>query len=106
MMRWLQEWTKPAGLMILLGGIVWGVQLNYGLITALATNDKQDLIQQEILSKQVTVSNNVQQSTILLNLLMVEMKALRDKVDSHQMEAEMWKERIRQNGDDIETFGE
>jgi len=95
MMSVIKEWTKPAGLAILCGLIIWLGQLNWHALQATAKNAEQDQIQQEILAKQVAVSANVQQSALLLSILMEEMKEIQKEVGAHNAEAEMWKERIR-----------
>ena len=93
----IEEWTKPAGLMVVFGLIVWGVQLNWGVIKALGDNEKQYQVQQELVEKQGAVSQNVQKSAVLLNLLLEDFHDLERRVIDHQAEAERWKERIRQN---------
>lgn len=82
---------------IIIGFIIWLAQLNWYALQSTTKNAQQDQIQQEILAKQVKVTQNVNKTALLLSILMDEMKELKLKVDNHQTEAEMWKEKIRQN---------
>lgn len=99
----VDKWVTPAGMLVILGFVIWLAQLNWHALEATAKNAEQDIIQKEILAQQVEVSTNVQQTAILLSQVVEEVKNLRASHTAHQIEAEKWKERIRNLQNEIDN---
>ena len=91
------KWLGPAGLTLIICGIIWGVQLNWGLLQLATDSAKQERVTTEILARQLEVSITLERTSLILKRLEDKVNNMQDKVDTHQTEAEMWKERIRQN---------
>ena len=101
-----KSWLTPTAMLAFIGLIIWLVQLNFHALQSTERNGQQDQIQREILAKQVEVSNNVNQAALILEMLVDDVKALRYKVDTHQSEAEKWKEKIRRIETELSTHGD
>ena len=102
----LKSWLAPSGVVALIGLIIWLVQLNFHALQSTEKNGQQDILQQEILTKQVEVSQNLIEATLILDLLTEEVRAMRAKVDQHQIDSEKWKEKIRTLENEMSTYGE
>ncbi|MGI9571134.1 MAG: hypothetical protein ACR2PH_15680 [Desulfobulbia bacterium] len=96
----MNNWFTPAGLLVVFGAIIWGVQLNWGVLRLIEENTEAAAIREEILAKQVAVTINLERTTLLLSVLEQKVEVLDDKVEAHEIEAEKWKERIRRNSND------
>ena len=91
---------------IVVGLVVWLAQLNWVALSSTAKNVQQDIMLNNFQERQLKVTENLNKSTLLLPILIDEVRELKISVNGHQKEAEKWKEKIRQNEHDIETFGE
>jgi 5-bromo-4-chloroindolyl phosphate hydrolysis protein len=94
MPSWLDNWISPAGFMIVVGAIIWGIQLNIAVIshterlaeikTAAAEHELRDLEWGKTLG----------QTVILLNELEKRVSANTRHAEDHEREAADWKYRI------------
>jgi hypothetical protein len=91
---------------IVIGLIVWLAQLNWVALGGVETDKAQDIMLDNFQERQLKVTANLNKSTLLLSILIDEVRELKISVNGHQKEAEKWKEKIRQNEHDIETYGE
>lgn len=62
----INKWSGPAGVMVLLGAIVWGVQLNIGMLKLVDEIGqlKEENIQQRL--DQTTLANDVVRTAAIL----------------------------------------
>jgi hypothetical protein len=91
---------------IVVGLIVWLAQLNWVALSSTAKNVQQDIMLDNFQERQLIVTANLNKSTLLLSILIDEVRDLKMDVKDHHEEAEKWKEKIRNNTKDIETFGD
>ena len=94
----VERWTAPSVvislLLIVIGGIVWGVQINSVLVKLVeqqaASHERVENTESFIMQDRV----NMAKMTFVLERLVVEVKDLKAAVASHNKEAETWKRRI------------
>jgi len=110
-----------AGVKILIGAltflttisavVIWLMQLNWVALQSVDNDERQDIqikqtsiAQQESSRNQIILTNNVENLTKIIATLAEEVKYLRKSNQTHNIESEKWKEKIRNNEHDIETF--
>jgi hypothetical protein len=90
----IQAWATPAGLLLLLGGITWGVQLNVSImnLTNKVSNlaGKTDKMSTELME---STRNNLRVSMLLTQLEKDAEKALRH-AEEHEKDSAEWRQRI------------
>ena len=91
---------------VVIGLIIWLAQLNWVALRSTEKNTQQDLMMTNFQERQLIVTNNLNKSTLLLSILIDEVKTLKISVNDHQKEAEKWKEKIRQNERNFNDFNE
>ena len=93
----LEKWASPAGILVLFGGIVWGVQLNVATMNLTKQMAVMDGKSEELSHEMAKISqNNVRTSMILATLTKDVEKAV-NHVHDHEKESEDWKRRIMLN---------
>jgi len=92
--QWAQAWLSPAGVLVVIGGIVWGIQLNIGYVM-LAEKVAANTVSIKAISKslEVTAINNATTS-IILEAMREDIKHSSDHITKHDSESGVWKERI------------
>lgn len=95
--RWWDRWVNPTTVLTLIGGVVWGVQLNMMVVElaeeSAANNAIQERLRQEISDFRV----NQEKHTLILDNLVRDVSGIRYDIDAHNKEAEAWKQRILRN---------
>lgn len=91
---WLTRWLTPEVFLLLLGGIVWGVQLNIGFVKLTeavsqlaAENQKQNALMAEttLVLKEITLMHAE---------LRRDFEEEKERDEDHRSNAEQWKRRI------------
>jgi len=90
----LKGWLSPAGALLLLGGIVWGVQLNVATMNLSSQMSELNAKQGNISDRLLEVSDNSLRTTLLMKQLTERMAEMDADVDVHFDEAEDWKLKI------------
>jgi chromosome segregation ATPase len=102
---WFLNWITPSGVMLMIGGITWGVQLNIHAMLMVkrigrheSRIDGHDAVLREITTELAKVSIILQQ---------VERDVMRaaDHIEEHNSEAESWKRRIVTVEERIKSMG-
>ena len=96
-MSWVQvisQWSGPAGFMVLLGAVVWGVQLNVAVLRLTEKDAAQDMELAAITQSLTDISRNSYKASVLLDELMKDTLENTKHIESHSTEAEEWKRRI------------
>jgi len=91
---WLERWISPAGVLLLMGGIVWGVQLNVAVmqLTEAVSADKANM---QTLSAQIqSISTTQARTAVILQHLEKTIEATDKHVAEHERESSTWKQRI------------
>ena len=90
----MDRWISPSGFMILLGGIIWGIQLNVAVITNgkdIASIRDQHIAIVERLDE---ISRLNLEQAFILEGVSDEMQRTAAIVDEHEKSSDLWKERI------------
>jgi hypothetical protein len=90
----LQGWLSPAGALLLLGGIVWGVQLNVATMNLGSQVSELAAKQDQVGDRLLEISENNLRTSLLITQLAEEVVELKGEVSSHNKEAEIWKRTI------------
>ena len=88
------KWATPAGLTIMFGAIVWGVQLNFAIINL---TDKLGEIDAEADVSQRTqrdIAATVLKATLMMDEMEKDVLAVVKHVNDHNKESAEWKQRI------------
>ena len=93
-MELLLSWLTPSGLMILLGGIVWGVQLNINAMMQAKRLARLEARQDEYEQTMALISKDLVRVGLILDNLEKDIEKAVDHVEEHDKEAESWKQRI------------
>jgi len=88
--KWYDKFVSPAGVMILFGAIVWGIQLNF------ATLHNTQAIG-ELRATQAEGVRLLNETALKMERISAMLGALERRHSEHLTEAELWKERILQN---------
>lgn len=95
--HWFDKWVNPTTVIALIGGIIWGVQLNMAVVQLSesmgSVRDRLEYHQQMLVELSKT---NVQMATIL-ERLEEQVKENGDNHEEHLKDAEVWKQRILEN---------
>jgi ribosomal protein S15P/S13E len=90
----LEKWASPAGVLIMFGGVVWGVQLNIATMNLTKELSAIDGRTNELSKELVEVSKNTIRTSVILNSISKEVDNAMNHVESHKEDAEDWKRRI------------
>lgn len=104
--KWWDKWMSPAGLMVVFGGLVWGIQLNFAVLTQQA--DIAGLKEAYDKQQQINHEHALQMTRIALLIDQVVEKVERLDRDSgkHEAESGLWKRMIENNKTRIDHLEE
>ena len=94
MSQMLSAWASPAGVLLLLGGIVWGVQLNVATMRLSQDYSQIAAVQAKQGAEINEVSRNLLRATLLLQGMEMRVNEAVQTVKEHNVESEDWKRRI------------
>ena len=90
----LSSWATPTGVALLLGGIVWGVQLNVATMNlnagVVTLTERVAAVEKE----SEIIGDNLLRTTIVLEAMEIRMIKALEHVENHNKESEDWKRRI------------
>ena len=100
----VDKWSGPAGLMVLFGAIVWGVQLNIGMLRLVEEMERNRLNIELLLERNAEIELNAARTALILD--QIDNRLREDHLDlkNHLTEAEQWKREIIRNQDAIEAL--
>lgn len=93
-MRLIEQWSGPAGFLVLFGAIVWGIQLN---MAVLGLTKGEMAIAKELseMTKAAHLSSeNMIKVSVLLESLTERVEQNSSAIAKHNEEAEAWKRKI------------
>lgn len=95
--KWWDKFVSPAGMLMLLGGIVWGIQLNVAVMQH--TSELSAIHERAQSSAAMNQEQNMQLTRIslILSTLVDDVDDVQDDNSSHEREAESWKRLIESN---------
>ena len=90
----LEKWISPAGALLLLGGVTWGVQLNVAVLNLAKQAAVEQARAQELSTTIDDVVKNQTKLTLILENLTDEIDEVALHSEGHTKEANGWKHRI------------
>ena len=81
--RWWDKWVNPTTVLALIGGIIWGVQLNMMVLTNAQTDARQDEQIQQLQSQLRTVSEAVIRSNTLMDQVSKRLERMDARMQRH-----------------------
>lgn len=81
--RWWDKWVNPTTVLALIGGIIWGVQLNMMVLTNAQTDARQDEQIQQLQSQMRTVSEAVIRSNTLMDQVSKRLERMDTRMQRH-----------------------
>lgn len=100
----IDKWSGPAGLMVIFGLIVWGVQLNVATITQTRLIERNQANIELLLDKVGQSELNAARTAIILDQIDARSRVNQQDIRAHNKEAETWKQQIIRNQDSIEAL--
>ena len=95
--RWWDKWVNPTTVLALIGGIVWGVQLNLMVVKLAENQAANSVIVDEMVRTMQEIQLNQAKHTIILDNLVKQVRGIEIDQRAHLKEAEEWKRRIMAN---------
>lgn len=95
--RWWDKWVNPTTVLTLIGGVVWGVQLNMMVVRLAEDSAAQNAVTNAMRAEITEFRINQEKHTLILDNLVRDVSGIRYDVDQHNEEAEAWKQRILRN---------
>lgn len=101
----VEKWITPVTLSCIVGGIIWGVQINIGVLnlTKAVTAQQIDFHELQIEHRQYELS--IAKTAIIQESMLKQLSALQKAVAEHEREANRWKQRIIRNDEAIRRNG-
>jgi len=90
MPNWLTQFISPAGILLLFGGVVWGVQLNIAVMSLTGTVKQQEIRIKEISKQDQETIQMMIKTTAILDNLTRRFEKVENVLETH----EGWKHRI------------
>jgi hypothetical protein len=92
--RLVENWVSPSGVLLVIGGVIWGVQLNVATMNLTAEiTTQQDRISRLEQDAEHT-HENLLRTTLVLEAMEIRMIEALEHVENHNTESEDWKRRI------------
>jgi predicted phosphohydrolase len=88
--RWWEQWISPTSVAILVGAIVWGIQLNFATLENSKDIGSLTGKQEKLIEMQHETAAKMERITTVL-------ENLEERHREHLDEAALWKERILEN---------
>ena len=102
--HWWDKWVNPTTVLALIGGIVWGIQLNMAVVDHTgkigAINGRLDA-HQLLLQEQATT---MAKTAVILQNIQDKLVNVAEDVSEHKADSGEWKQRIKVNETKIETL--
>ena len=99
-----KAWMTPAAVLIFIGGMTWGVQLNVAVVTL---QHDMGILQgkvREDTADMAIMKSDIQRLTITQNATQARLTEGIEHINQHNKEAEQWIRRILQNTGKIESL--
>ena len=93
---WVDRWFSPQTVVVIVGFIIWLVQLNFAVMTLTDAMAKLDGTVNTNSRNHIETSSVLNRTVILLDNMDRRMEKLEESVESHEKEAEQWKRKIIQ----------
>ena len=84
--HWWDKWVNPTTVLALIGGIIWGVQLNMLVLNSAQTDARQDEQIQQLQSQMRTVSDAVIRSNTLMDQVSKRLERMDNRMQRHYEE--------------------
>lgn len=89
-----ESWVSPSGVLLLIGGVVWGVQLNVATMNLTAEMVTQQSRLEKLEDEAEDTQENLLRTTLILEGMEIRMINALEHVENHNKESEDWKRRI------------
>ena len=90
----IQKWLAPAGIMVFIGGIVWGIQLNISVMQLTQAHGEQRGQLKEIAAMLSSISKTQETTAYIISRIEADFKALDEEVERQRISAEEWNRKI------------
>ncbi|WP_372743278.1 hypothetical protein [Neptunomonas sp.] len=95
--QWIDKWIRPTTVMIVVGAIVWGVQLNIVTLNHAELISAQNIRIAKMVAAQHQTEIELTRTAVLLDQIAQRLQETAEIVAIHNKEAEEWKRRIMLN---------
>lgn len=92
--EWVDKWIQPTTVMVAIGAIIWGVQLNVAILQTGATNTQQSELLAELAKKQQAMEIQLAQTAILLDHITQRLTDNTQRVLEHDKELAAWERKM------------
>lgn len=100
----IDSWTTPTGIAVIFGCIVWGVQLNYAIMSLTSEVTKLTATTAENKESIDSTARMLLETSLVLKQIQRDMADALVEIEDHDKESDDWKQRIirleTQNGHD------
>lgn len=90
----LDKWIAPTGIMVLVGGIVWGIQLNVAVLNLTKDSAEQQQQLTEVTAMLSSIAKTQATSSYIMDRMEHDLEETKDQAEHHDREANNWKHRI------------
>ncbi len=92
--QWIKDWVSPTGFVIVIGGIIWAIQLNVGFVQLTSTQAKILERQELHILEDQEHARQLNRVVLLLDVLERRLADTEKDVKQHNRDAEGWKQKI------------
>ena len=92
-MNWatvLEHWLAPAGFLVVVGAVVWGIQLNVAVMRLTSGMSRLESRGTETISELDANTKQIARIAIILDQVEKRMEKFEEKFDQHEKEAMKW----------------
>ena len=93
----LEKWISPAGILVLFGGVVWGVQLNVATMNLTKQMSGLSGKTDELSHEMSEIAQNNVRTSMILSALTKDIDRALEHTEEHERDSEDWKRRIMLN---------
>jgi hypothetical protein len=101
----VEKWITPVTLSCIVGGIIWGVQINIGVINLTKSVAAQQIEYAEIKRVHHQYELSIARTAIIQEEMLRQLDAAQKAIALHEKESAKWKQRIIRNDEAIRRNG-
>ena len=90
----LAEWATPAGITIVIGGIIWAIQLNVATMNNSKAIGKLHGSIERIDKENQLQGTQLTRAVIILDALEAKLERLEANIHEHEQESNRWRQRV------------
>ena len=101
----VEKWITPVTLSCIVGGVIWGVQINIGVINLTKAVTAQQVDFNELKLEHRKYELSIARTSIIQEGMLKQLSSLQKAVAEHERESAKWKQRIIRNDEAIRRNG-